>query len=123
MAKRYELTEEQFETIRDILPGKAGDPGRTAGDNHRFINGVMWVLRSGAHWQDMPERYGNWKSTHKRFSRWAKSGVWEAVFKRLLNDPKNDYVMIDSTLVKAHQEAAAGKRGRPSRLWGDPAED
>jgi transposase len=123
MAKRYELTEEQFETIRDILPGKAGDPGRTAEDNHRFINGVMWVLRSGAHWKDMPERYGNWNSTHKRFSRWAKSGVWEAVFKRLLKDPKNDYVMIDSTLVKAHQEAAAGKRGRPSRLWGEAVED
>lgn len=123
MAKRYELTEEQFERIRDILPGKAGDPGRTAQDNHRFLNGVMWVLRSGAHWHDMPERYGNWKSTHKRFSRWAKNGVWEAVFTRLLKDPKNDYVMIDSTLVKAHQQAATGKRGRVSRLWGDPVED
>jgi transposase len=54
MAKRYELTEEQFECIRDILPGKVGDPGRTAQDNHRFLNGVMWVLRSGAHWHDMP---------------------------------------------------------------------
>ena len=122
MAKRYELTDEQFELIRDILPGKVGDPGRTAEDNHRFINGVMWVLRSGAHWKDMPERYGNWNSTHKRFSRWAKNGVWEAVFKRLLKDPRNDYVMIDSTLVKAHQEAAAGKRGRPSRLWGEAEE-
>ena len=120
MAKRYELTEEQFETIRTLLPGKAGDPGRTAEDNHRFINGVMWVLRSGAHWQDLPERYGKWKTTHKRFSRWAKNGVWEAVFTRLLTDPKNDYVMIDSTLVKAHQQAATGKRGRGSRLWGDP---
>ena len=76
MAKRYELTEAQFETIRDLLPGKAGDPGRTAVDNHRFLNGVMWVLRSGAHWHDLPERYGKWKSAHKRFSRWAKSGVW-----------------------------------------------
>ena len=123
MAKRYELTEAQFETIRDLLPGKAGDPGRTAVDNQRFINGVMWVLRSGAHWHDLPERYGKWKSTHKRFSRWAKSGVWEAVFTRLLKDPKNDYVMIDSTLVKAHQQAATGKRGRASRLWGDPGVD
>jgi transposase len=123
MAKRSELTEEQFECIRDILPGQAGDPGRTAQDNHRFLNGVMWVLRSGAHWHDLPERYGNWKSAHKRFSRWAKNGVWEAVFTRLLKDPKNDYVMIDSTLVKAHQQAATGKRGRRSRLWGDPVVD
>jgi len=123
MSKRYELTDRQFAVIRDLLPGKPGDRGRTADDNHRFLNGVLWVLRSGAHWHDLPERYGNWKSTHKRFSRWAKSGVWEAVFKRLLEDPKNDYLMIDSTLVKAHQEAAAGKRGRPSRRWGDPAAD
>jgi transposase len=123
MAKRYELTEEQFETIRELLPGKAGDPGRTAENNHRFINGVMWVLRSGAHWHDLPERYGKWKSTHKRFSRWAKNGVWEAVFTRLRKDPQNDYVMIDSTLVKAHQQAATGKRGRVSRRWGEPVED
>lgn len=123
MAKRYELTAEQFETIRALLPGKAGDPGRTAENNHRFINGVMWVLRSGAHWHDLPERYGKWKTTHKRFSRWAKNGIWEAVFTRLLTDPKNDYVMIDSTLVKAHQQAATGKRGRGNRLWGDPVAD
>ena len=123
MPRRHELTDEQWESIKDVLPGKAGDPGRTAGDNRLFVNGVLWVLRSGAHWHDLPARYGKWKSLHKRFSRWARSGVWEAVFKRLLADPRNEYVMIDSTLVKAHQAAAAGKRGRPSRRWGDPAED
>ena len=118
MAKRYELTDEQFETIRDILPGKAGDPGRTAQDNHRFINGVMRVLRSGAHRKDMPERYGNANSTHKCFRRWANRRVWEAAFKRLLKGPKNDYVMIDSTLVKAHQKAATGKRGAAQQALG-----
>lgn len=123
MAKRYELTDVQYERIAEVLPGKASDPGRTAKDNHQFINAVLWVLRSGAHWHDLPERYGNWKSVHKRFSRWANKGVWERVFDRLLKDPKNDYVMIDSTLVKAHQQAATGKRGRASRLWGDPVED
>jgi len=123
MAKRYELTKEQYERIRGMLPGKEGDPGRSAADNHQFINGVLWVLRSGAHWHDLPGRYGNWKSVHKRFSRWAQRGIWEAVFQRLLKDPGNDYVMIDSTLVKAHQQAATGKRGRGSRRWGDPVED
>lgn len=54
------------------------------------MNGAMWVLRRGAHWHDLPERHGKWKSTHKRFSRWAMNGVWEAVFIRLLTDPKND---------------------------------
>lgn len=106
-----------------MLPGKASDPGRTAQDNHRFINGVMWILRSGAFWRDLPSRYGNYETTYKRFSRWAKKGIWEQIFQRLLKDPKNEYVMIDSTLVKAHQNAATGKRGRSLRLWGDPVED
>ena len=123
MAKRYELTEEQFQKIEKLLPGKQGDPGRSAGDNHQFINGMLWVLRSGAHWHDLPERYGKWKSVHKRFSRWSHKGVWEKVFGHLLKDPRNDYLMIDSTLVKAHQSAATGKRGRVSRLWGDPVAD
>ena len=71
----------------------------------------------------MPARYGNWKSHHKRFTRWAKNGVWERVFERLIKDPKNFYVMIDSTLVKAHQQATTGKRGRLNRLWGEAEED
>lgn len=123
MAKRYELTIEQYERVRELLPGKKSDPGRTARDNRAFLNGVLWVLRSGAHWHDMPSRYGKWKSTHQRFSRWARNGIWEKVFAQLIRDPKSQYVMIDSTLVKAHQSAVTGKRGRPSRLWGDPVED
>lgn len=123
MAKRYELTVEQYQRIGELLPGKASDPGRTAEDNHRFVNAVRWVLRSGAHWHDLPERYRNWKSVHKRFSRWSQKGIWKALFERLLKDPRHDYVMIDSTLVKAHQQAATGKRGRPSRLWGEAEED
>ena len=123
MSKRYELTKEQFKLIEAVLPGKPTDPGRTAQSNHHFINGVLWILRSGAHWHDLPPRYGKWKSVHTRFCRWAKKGVWEEVFNILLKDKKNEYVMIDSTLVKAHQQAATGKRGRPNRLWGELEED
>ena len=123
MEGRYELSKAQYEKIKDLLPGKAGDPGRSATDNLLFMNGVLWVLRSGSFWRDMPPRYGNWKSAHKRFSRWSQKGVWEAVFRCLTKDPKNQYVMIDSTLVKAHQQATTGKRGRKSRLWGEAAED
>ena len=119
MEGRYELSKAQYEKIKDLLPGKAGDPGRNAADNLLFINGVLWILRSGSFWRDMPPRYGNWKSAHKRFSRWAQKGVWEAVFRSLIKDPKNQYVMIDSTLVKAHQQATTGKRGRKNRLWGE----
>jgi putative transposase len=69
--KRYELDEAQWLRIAPLLPGKASDPERTGSDNRLFVNGVLWVLRSGAHWQDLPERYGKWKTAHKRFSRWA----------------------------------------------------
>jgi len=122
MAKRYELTDAQWARIADLLPGKAGDPGRTAADNRLFVNGVLWVLRSGAHWHDLPERYGKWKSVHKRFSRWARAGAWERVFEALIDDPKNEYLMLDTTLVRAHQQAATGKGGTRTRLWGAPEE-
>ena len=122
-AKRYELNQAQWERIAPLLPGKAGDPGRTASDNRLFVNGVLWVLRSGAHWCDLPERYGRWKTAHKRFSRWAKAGVWDRVFADLIRDRDNQYLMIDSTLVRAHQQAATGKGGAAIRLWGAPEAD
>ena len=121
--KRYELSQVQWERIAGLLPGKAGDPGRTAGDNRLFVNGVLWVLRSGAHWCDLPERYGRWKTLHKRFSRWSKAGVWDRVFADLIKDRDNQYLMIDSTLVRAHQQAATGKGGPRIRLWGAPEAD
>jgi len=127
MAKRYELNDQQWARISDILPGKKSDPGRTARDNRLFVNGVLWILRSGAQWDELPERYGNWKSVHKRFTRWAKSGVWERVFAKLIGDPKNKYLMLDATLVRAHQQAATGKggakKGAKTRLWGVPEVD
>ena len=99
MPKRYELTEAQWQKVKDILPGKAGDRGRTAQGNRLFVNAVLWILRSGAFWSHLPAHYGNWKTIHKRFSRWAKAGVWGKVFKILLADSKNDYRMIDSSIV------------------------
>jgi transposase len=74
MVKRYELTDPQWRLIQELLPGKASDPGRTASDNRLFVDAVLWVLRSGAHWHDLPPRYGKWKSVHTRFSRWAMYG-------------------------------------------------
>ena len=118
MSKRYELSDEQWRKIADLVPGKVGDPGRSGDDNRRFVNGVLWVLRSGAHWHDLPPRYGKWKTVHKRFTRWAKAGVWERVFDSLITDPDNDYLMLDSSLVRAHQQAATGKGGTGTRLWG-----
>jgi transposase len=120
---RYELSDAQWTRIEGLLPGRADTVGRTAANNRMFINGVLWVLRSGARWHDLPERYGKYKSVHKRFSRWAASGVWDKVFGDLVADRKNPYLMIDSTIVRAHQQAATGrKKGARTRLWGAPGE-
>ena len=121
--KRYELNQMQWERIAPILPGKDSDPGRTGGDNRLFVNGCLWVLRSGAHWRDLPERYGKWKTLHKRFTRWAKAGVWDEVFASLIKERDNQYLMLDSTLGRAHQQAATGKGGTKIRLWGAPEAD
>ncbi len=116
---RYELTEVQGRRIERLLPGREGTVGRPAEDNRRFVHGVLWVLRSGMPWADMPERYGKYKSVHKRFSRWAAKGVWDKVFADLLDDRENRYLMMDSSIVRAHQQAAsARKKGPRTPLWG-----
>ena len=83
---RYELSDAQWRRIEGLLPGRADMVGRTAADNRRFVNGVLWVLRSGARWHDLPERYGKYKSVHKRFGCWAASGVWDKIFSDLVAD-------------------------------------
>ena len=121
--KRYELSAAQWKRIAPLLPGKASDPGRTESDNRLFVNGCLWVLRSGAYWRDLPERYGNRKTVHRRFSRWCHAGVWERVFEALTADRDNKYLMIDSTIVRAHQQAASGKGEARFRRWGVPEVD
>ena len=118
---RYELSDDQWGKIASSLPGRKETCGVTAKDNRLFVNGVLWVLRSGARWCDLPSRYGNWKSAHKRFTRWAKRGVWEQIFKMLSKDARNEYIMIDRTIIRAHQHAKKVKK-RPWRLWGTPEE-
>ncbi|MFT3687961.1 MAG: IS5 family transposase [Paenirhodobacter sp.] len=114
--RRYEVSETQWARIALILPGKAGDPGWSGADDRVFVNGCLWVLWSGAHWCDPPERYGNWKTVHRRFSRWCHAGVWDRVFDALMRDRDNLCLMIDSTIVRAHQQATSGKGGRDQAL-------
>ena len=89
MPSRYELSEARWERIGNFLPGRKEHVGRTAADNRSFVNGVLWVVRSGARGADLPERYAKYKSVHTRFVRWAHKGVWDRVFAELVRDKKN----------------------------------
>src|ERR1700730_1652238 len=84
--------------------------------NRLFVEAVIWKFRAGAPWRDLPERFGGWSNTYRRFSRWAEKGGWENLFKALADDPDNDYAMIDATIVRAHQHSAgARKKGVATR--------
>ena len=117
-----QISDDQWQRIEGFLPGRPDSVGVTARDNRLFVDGVLWVLRSGAEWKDLPEGYGKWKTAHKRYTRWARAGIWKKVFQVLLDDPDNRYVMIDSTIVRTHQQAVCGKGGAKVRLWGGPGE-
>ncbi len=110
--RRYELTDEQWQRIEHLLPGKEGDPGRTAKDNRLFVNAVLWIARTGAPWPDLPERFGKYNSVFQRFNRWSKKGIWQDLFEAL-QEPDLEWLMIDSTSVRAHQHAAGQKKAPP----------
>ena len=108
--RRFGLRDDQWDRIRGLLPGREGSVGVTAADNRRFVEAVLYRYRAGIPWRDLPERFGDWKNVHRRFSRWAESGVWERVFAHLATDADNEYAMLDSTIVRAHQHSAGAKK-------------
>ena len=108
--RRHELTEDQFKKIENILPGRKEHVGVTAQDNRIFINGVLWIFKTGAPWRDLPERYGHWKNVHRRFSRWATMGVFDSIFCILSEDADMEFLLMDGTIIKAHQHAAGAKK-------------
>ena len=112
--RRYEISDENWQRIKHLLPGKQGDPGRTAQDNRLFINAVLWIARTGAPWPDLPDRFGKYNSVFQRFNRWSKNGTWQRVFEEL-QDPDLEWLMLDTTTVRAHQHAA-GQKKTPTRL-------
>ena len=110
--RRYALRDDQWERIWELLPGQRGHRGVTAADNRLFVEAVLYRYRAGAPWRDLPERFGDWKNTHRRFSRWAATGVWQRVFEHLAADADNEYAMIASTIVRAHQHSAGAKKNQ-----------
>ena len=111
MSRRYALREDQWERIRELLPGREGHVGGAARDNRLFVEAVLYRYRAGIPWRDLPPRFGDFRVIHTRHMRWSKSGVWEQVFKHLAADADNEYAMLDATIIRVHQHAAGAKGG------------
>ena len=118
---RSVLSDEQWERIAPLLPGKPGDPGRHAADNRLFLEAVLWIVRTGAPWRDLHEKFGRWNSVFRRFRRWALKGVLERVFQHLSDDPDFEYAIIDGTIIRVHQHGTGARGGLKIRRSVDRA--
>lgn len=114
--RRHELTDEQWARVQRMLPTRRG-PKSKRGDRD-FVNAVLWFVKTGVPWRDLPERFGNWKTVFNRFSSWSRRGVWKKVFKELQLDTGGDVTLsiLDASVVRAHQDAAGGKGGSKPML-------
>ena len=114
---RFVVSDAVWAKVASLLPGKATDPGATGKDNRLFLEAVLWRVRTGAPWRDLPSGFGNWNSVFQRFRRWVRTGVFDRLFERVSDEPDFEYALIDGTIVSAHQKASGAKGGlriRPS---------
>jgi transposase len=112
------LRDDQWKRIAPLLPGKDGDPGRSGADNRLFIEAVLWIVRVGAPWRDLPKYFGNWNSVFQRFRRWAKGAVFDKIFEVLSADTDFEYVIVDGTIVRVHQHGTGAKGGTHTQAIG-----
>jgi len=114
--KRHELSDEQWQQLKPLLPPEKPETGRTNLDHRTVINGILWILKTGAPWRDLPERYGQWQTIASRFYRWQKNGVWERVLAHLQQIKDGDGHLdwevhyVDGSVIRAHQHAAGAKK-------------
>ena len=119
---RHAISDADWERIEYLLPGQPGQHGGVAKDNRRFIDAVLYVARTGIPWEDLPARFGKSNSVWRRFDRWAKKGRWKAIMDALRDDDL-EWLIMDSTAVRAHPVAAGAKKSgtrpeaRTNRLW------
>ncbi len=112
---RYELSDFEWKVIEPHLPNKPRGVPRV--DDRRVLNGIFWVLRSGARWADLPERYGPPTTIYNRFQLWRKAGVWDRLMDAIVTTHDGQVQMIDSSIVRVHQHGAAAKRGIEIDVW------
>jgi transposase len=104
-----------WEKVAPLLPGKASDPGAAARDNRLVLEAVLWRVRTGAPWRDLPSDFGGWNGVFQRFRRWVKGGVFERVFQRLSDEPDFECALVDGAIVTAHPKAGGAKGGPGTR--------
>jgi len=109
--RRHDLSDRVWGLLAPHLPGQEGMWGGKARDNRQFINAVFWILRTGAPWRDLPPDYGDWKNTHRRFSRWRDAGVRERLLEQLVSEADYEWLMIDASHIKVHPHAAGARGG------------
>lgn len=112
---RYDLTDFEWRVIEPLLPNKPRGVPRV--DDRRVLNGIFWVLRSGAPWRDLPERYGPYTTAYNRFNRWRKAGIWDRLMDAITAAHDGAVTMIDTSIVRVHQHAAGAKKGVEFVIW------
>lgn len=115
MLDRLVLSDAQWARMSQHIIGDARTRGSSGRNNRMFVEGVLWIVRTGAPWRDLPAVFGTWNSAFRRFSRWSAKGVWHRLFAAMADDPDFEYLILDATIVRAHQHAAGAKRGLPIR--------
>lgn len=110
---RYNLKDTDWDRIKGFLPLQK--TGRPAKDHRMILNAIIWILRTGAPWRDMPPEFGSWKSVYTRFSRWKTSGLLERIFSEISMDKDEESIIVDATIIRAHQHAAGAKGGNSIR--------
>ena len=107
---RLVLSDRQWRLIEPLLPGKRGDPGRSGQNNRMALEGIMWVMRVGAPWRDLPEKFGKWYTVYQRFRRWKLAGVFDRIFKSTHGLIDYRVVMVDGSFIKVHQHGTGARR-------------
>ena len=118
---RLVLTDAQWAVVAPQIIGDERTRGSSGGNNRLFVEAVLWIARTGSPWRDLPEVFGEGNSVFRRFSRWSQKGVWWRLFEAVADDPDFEYLIVDSTIVRAHQHASGAKKGLLIRPWDDRA--
>ena len=112
---RLVLTDAQWAKMEPHCLGKPGDPGRSGRDNRLFVEAVLWIVRTGSPWRDLPAHFGNWSTTFTRFRDWVRADGWARLFDAAADEPDMEYAMVDATIVKVHRHGQGAKGGLKAR--------